>query len=195
MPISASLLRTSIEKHVRLTDEEFQLLLSAAVPRKYRKGQYIVHNGAIARRTHFIDQGAALAYFVDNSGDEHVIQFAIEGWWISDIHSYVFNQPALFSVRAIEDCELLEFGYDELSKIYQLAPAVQAYFLRITQIAFASFQERTLHNLSLSAEERYIKFITKYPKLELRFPQKVIASYLGVSAEFYSKIRKRLLDS
>jgi CRP-like cAMP-binding protein len=193
MQISTSLLRESLEKHVTITDEEFDLLLSHAVARKYRKGQFIVHEGALARRTHFINKGAALAFFVDQSGDEHVIQFAVEGWWISDIHSYVLSKPALFSVRAIEDCELFEFSYDDLEILYKDAAPVQSYFLRITQIAFANFQERMLFNLSLSAEERYLRFLAKYPKMELRFPQKVIASYLGMSAEFYSKIKKKRL--
>ena len=195
MQISASLLRQSIEKHVELTDDQFQVLLKSAVSRKYKKGQFIVHAGAVARKTHFINKGAALAYFIDNAGNEHVIQFAIEGWWISDIHSYVLGSPALFNVRAIEDCELFEFRYEDLQTVYNQVPPVQSYFLSITHMAFASFQERTLYNLSLSAEERYLKFIAKYPKMELRFPQKVIASYLGISAEFYSKIKKKLLDA
>lgn len=194
MQKSNTLLFESIIKYEALTDEQFQKLLHRATLRKYKKGQFIVHEAAVTRKTHFILKGAALAYFIDNNGNEHVIQFGIEGWWISDIHSYISGKPALLNVRAIEDCELLEFGYEELIQLYKEVPGIQSYFLILTQNAFASFQERVLFNLSMSAEERYLKFIHKYPKLELRFPQKIIASYLGISAEFYSKIKKKLSE-
>ncbi len=167
-------------------------MLSKCRIRKYKKGQFLVHEGASVRKTHFIRQGAALAYFIDAEGAEHVIQFAIEGWWISDIQSYITGKPALLHVQAIEDCELYEISCDDMHDIYKEVPAIETYFLKLTQRAFATFQERVLHNLSLSAEERYVNFIQKYPRLELRFPQKTIASYLGMSAEFLSKIKKRL---
>lgn len=186
------LLQESISKHEALKEEQFKKVIARATFRQYKKGQFIVHEGSVMRKTHFLLKGAALAYFIDNEGNEHVIQFAIEGWWISDIHSYISGKPALFNVRAIENCELLEFSYQDLDKLNREEQEVQSYFLTITQNAFASFQERVLFNLSMSAEERYLKFISKYPKLELRFPQKIIASYLGISAEFYSKIKKKL---
>lgn len=189
---SNSLLFESIIKHETITTEQFEKLLDRATLKKYKKGQFIVHEGGIKRKTHFIVKGAALAYFTDNNGSEHVIQFGIEDWWISDIHSYISGKPALLNVRAIEDCELLEFGFEDLNKLYKEVPAIQSYFLILTQNAFASFQERILFNLSMSAEERYVMFSQKYPKLELRFPQKIIASYLGISAEFYSKIKKKI---
>jgi CRP-like cAMP-binding protein len=186
------LLRKSIEKHEKLQDDQYHKIIKKAVHRKYKKGQFIVHEGTVIRKTHYILKGAALAYFIDNKGNEHVIQFAIEGWWISDLYSYVVGKPALFSVKANEDCELLEFHQEEVKKLYKEVPVFQSYFLILTQNAFVSFQERVLFNLSMTAEERYLNFITKYPKLELRFSQKIIASYLGFSAEFYSKIKKRI---
>lgn len=185
------LLRDSIERYRKLSDEQFNRLMKSAIERKYKKGQFIVHEGAAVRKTHFIRKGAAIAYFIDHNGAEHLIQFAIEGWWISDIHSYISGANALLNVQAIEDVELYEFSFDELQQIYQSIPEIQSYFLTITQNAFATFQQRVLHNLSLSAEQRYENFIQRYPKLELRFPQKLIASYLGISAEFLSKIKKR----
>lgn len=185
------LLLQSVLKHAYVSEEQYELILKQAQRRKYKKGQYVVHEGSIVRKTHFILNGAALAFFIDQSGHEHVIQFATEGWWISDIQNYISGEPALLNVKAIEDCELLEFGYEEIQRLYKEVPPFQTYFLNITQKAFASFQKRVLSDLSLTAEERYIQFIKHYPGLELRFPQKVIASYLGISAEFYSKIRKK----
>lgn len=191
--MNSLILKKSIEKHVELNDDEFQELINIASLRRYKKGQYIVHEGAVQRKTHFILNGAAIAFFIDSNGNEHVIQFAVEGWWISDIHCFVLNKPALFSVRVIEECELLEFSYDDLRRVYRKAPPIQSYFLSITQIAFASFQERTLCNLSMSAEDKYLKFVTRYSAIEKRFPQKIIASYLGISAAFFSKMKKKLL--
>lgn len=185
------LLSESMGKHVSLTDEELSIVIQAARIRQYKKGQFLVHEGAAVRKTHFIRKGAAIAYFVDNRGDEHLIQFAVEGWWISDIQSFSTGRNALLHVQALEDTELYEFSFEDMERLYRQVPAVESYFLIITRNAFAAFQERVLYNLSLSAEERYENFVAKYPKLELRFPQRWIASYLGISAEFLSKIKKR----
>jgi len=127
------LLRDSIEKHEQLSNEQFQLMLNLSVKKKYKKGQFIIHESAVIRKTHFITKGAALAFFIDNNGNEHVIQFAIEGWWISDIQSYVYGKPALFNVRAIEDCELFEFSYNDIKTLYKEVPPIQSYFLMIIQ--------------------------------------------------------------
>ncbi len=186
------LLFDSICKHVLFTEQNLQTMLTFAKIKQFKKGQFIIHEGAMVRKTHFIRKGAAIAYFIDSSGNEHLIQFAVEGWWISDIQSFVKGSPSLLNVQALEDTELYEFAYDDLNNLYKKIPAIESYFLAITRNAFASFQERVLHNLSLSAEERYKNFVLKYPKLELRFQQKWIASYLGMSAEFLSKIKKRL---
>lgn len=185
------LLSESMGKHVSLTDEELSIVIQAARIRQYKKGQFLIHEGAAVRKTHFIRKGAAIAYFVDNRGYEHLIQFAVEGWWISDIQSFSTGRNALLHVQALEDTELYEFSFEDMERLYRQVPAVESYFLIITRNAFAAFQERVLYNLSLSAEERYENFVAKYPKLELRFPQRWIASYLGISAEFLSKIKKR----
>lgn len=192
MEDSHSLLIESIRKHVTLPEEDCTTILNHAQKRRFKKGQFIVSEGSVKRKTHFILKGAVVAYFTDTNGTEHLIQFATEGWWISDIHNYTNGTPALLNVQAIEDVELYEFSYDDMQHLYTLVPALESYFLIITQKAFATFQERVLHNLSLDAESRYQNFIHKYPKLALRFSQKWIASYLGISAEFLSKIKKRL---
>ena len=187
-----SLLKESLAKHIQISDEAFNAIVSRGRERTYKKGQFLVHEGASIRKTHFIKKGAAVAYFIDLQGNEHLIQFATEGWWISDIGSYIAGKPALLSVQAFENCELYEFSYDEMQLAFKEVPELESYFLIITQKAFATFQERVLNNLSQSAEERYRSFVERYPDFERRFPQKWLASYIGVSAEFLSKIKKRL---
>ena len=131
-------------------------------------------------------------YFIDSGGQEHIVQFAIEGWWISDLQSFIMQVPATFHVQAIEDCDLLELPFENLEILYERIPKMERYFRIITQRAFVSFQQRIVQNISMTAEERYMAFRGKYPQIELRIPQRLIASYLGISAEFLSKIKGRL---
>ncbi len=187
------LLFDSIAKNVPLSQAEFDQLTAIARFRIYKKGQFLIHEGGVLRKTHFIQKGSVIAYFIAPNGAEHLIQFAVEGWWISDIQSFNSGKPALLNVQAMEDVELYEFSYDDLMDLQIKVHNIESYFLVITRNAFASFQERVLTNLCLNAEERYLDFVKKYPKLELRFPQKWIASYLGISAEFLSKIKARRL--
>lgn len=183
----------SLEKHIPLSDGDKKLILSCLRERKVRKGQFLVHEGAVSRCTNFVTQGSVRTYFIDLNGQEHIVQFAIEGWWISDLNSFIMQVPATFNVQAIEDSVVLELPFDSLEMLYEKVPKLERYFRAITQRAFVSFQQRVVQNISMSAEERYLAFQAKYPKLELRIPQKLVASYLGISAEFLSKIKTRLM--
>lgn len=186
------LLFTSIEKHVSLSEQDKNILREAFTLRKVKKGQFLVHEGAVDRNQIFIIKGSVITYFIDLNGHEHIIQFGIEGWWIGDLQSYIFQQPATCNVEALEDTEVLEAPYDKVQQLYESIPRFERYHRIITQLGYAAFQQRMLQNLSMSAEDRYIAFHKKYARLELRFPQKIIASYLGMSAEFYSKLKKKI---
>lgn len=188
------LLFAAIEKHVTLSGEDRAKLAEAFQVRRVKKGQFIVHEGAVNKNQTFIVSGSVITYFVDVNGHEHIIQFGVEGWWIGDFRSYVFQEPATCNVEAIEDCTILECSYEKIQKLYDELSSFERYHRIITQTGYAAFQERMLQNLSMSAEDRYLAFHKKYSKLELRFPQKIIASYLGMSAEFYSKLKKKLAN-
>ncbi len=190
-PEHFKLFSESLRKHLAFTDDEIQLILERGKIKKFKRGQFIINEGSVIRKTHFILEGSLIAYFIDADAQEHMIQFGIEGWWISDIHSYTLGGPAKYNVQALESGILIEISFDDMQWLYQNIPALEKYFLIITQRAFAGFQERIVNNLCLSAEERYEAFKNKYPKIELRFPQKWIASYLGMSAEFLSKIKNK----
>lgn len=182
----------SIEKEVALDDVHRAAIRDVFGLRKVKKGQFIVHEGAVERKQIFVIRGSLITFFIDLQGDQHVIQFGLEGWWISDLQSYLFAKPAIFNVQALEDGEVFEASYDSIQKLYALAPPFERYHRIITQRGYASFQERMLQNLSMGAEDRYMAFLKKYPKLELRFPQKIIASYLGMTPEFFSKLKKKV---
>ena len=190
--METELLLQSIEKHVRLSEEERELIRSSVRERKVKKNQFITHEGAIQRCTNFVNKGSIRTYFIDPNGEEHIVQFAIEGWWISDLQSFILQTPATFNVQAIEDSVILEIPYDTLEMLYEKIPKMERYFRVITQRAFVSFQQRIVQNISMTAEERYLAFREKYPTLEIRIPQRLIAAYVGISAEFLSKVKKRL---
>jgi CRP/FNR family transcriptional regulator, anaerobic regulatory protein len=186
------LLIESLEKHIVLTPDDKTLIYQSIRDRKVKKNQFVVHEGAVQKCTNFLNKGSMRTYFIDSGGQEHIVQFAIEGWWISDLQSFIMQIPATFHVQAIEDCDLLELPFENLEILYERIPKMERYFRIITQRAFVSFQQRIVQNISMTAEERYIAFRGKYPQMELRIPQRLIASYLGISAEFLSKIKGRL---
>lgn len=192
--MKTNLLIESLEKHIPLSESDKKLIISCLRERKVKKGQFLVHEGAVSRCTNFVNEGSVRTYFIDMNGQEHIVQFAIEGWWISDLNSFIMQVPATFNVQAIEDSTILELSFEGLDMLYEKVPKMERYFRVITQRAFVSFQQRIVQNISMTAEDRYLAFQHKYPKIELRIPQKLVASYLGISAEFLSKIKKRLKD-
>lgn len=191
--MNKDLFKTSLERHIVVSNHDVDCILDKAVIKKYKKGQFLVQSASVTRKTHFVESGTVIAYFIDNKGEEHLIQFAFEGWWISDIYSYLYGKEALLHVQAVSDCVVYEFGYEVIQELYQKFPSLQKYFLIITQNAFANFQYRTLSNLSMTGEERYLAFLEKYPAIHQRLSQKWISSYLGFSPEFLSRLKKKLL--
>ncbi len=192
--MNTDLLIRSLETHIDLSASEKELINQSVSERKVKKNQFIIHEGAVDRFTNFVNKGSVRTYFIDYEGQEHIVQFAIEGWWISDLQSFIMQTPATFNVQAIEDCEILQLSYEKLEMLYEKVPKMERYFRVITQRAFIAFQQRIVQKISMTAEDQYLAFQTKYPKIELRTPQRLIASYLGISAEFLSKIKKRLLQ-
>jgi CRP/FNR family transcriptional regulator, anaerobic regulatory protein len=193
--MKTELLIESLEREIRLSEPDKELIVSFVRERKIKKGQFLVHEGAVSRCTNFVNEGSVRTYFVDLNGQEHIVQFAIEGWWISDLNSFIQQVPATFNVQAIEDCIVLELPYENLETLYENVPKMERYFRILTQRAFIAFQQRVLQNISMTAEDRYLAFLKKHPKIELRIPQRLVASYLGISPEFLSKIKKRLKEA
>jgi len=188
------LLLHNIARHIQLDTEEIAYLKSSAQSRKLKRRQYLVQAGDVCKYESFVVQGCLRAYYVDDDGNDHILQFASEDWWISDMHSFLTQTPAWLNVDALEDCELIQFDKESLGKLYQTIPKLERYFRIMLQNAFIAHQQRILQNISQHAEERYLLFRQKFPSLEQRVPQHQIASYLGITPEFLSKIRKKMSE-
>jgi len=183
-----------LNKYVDLTSDEETLLLSKSVARTYLKNQYIVQQGDICNSVNFIISGCTKTFFMDAEGQEHVIMFSIEEWWTSDLGSFASQTPSDFNVQCIENTQLIQFTYQHLETLYVEIPKLERFFRKLVERAFVASQKRIIRNFSLDAKERYKIFENTYPRINQRVPQYMIASYLGISKEFLSKIKSQLIN-
>ncbi|NRB59264.1 MAG: Crp/Fnr family transcriptional regulator [Winogradskyella sp.] len=181
-----------INHYISLTEAEEALLLSKVIPRSYLKHQFIVQQGDVCKSANFIVSGCTKMFYMDADGQEHVVMFAIEDWWSSDLGSFITQSPADYNVQCLEPCEVIQFTYENLEELYAEIPKLERLFRKIVERAFVASQKRIVRNFSLSAKERYQLFRTTYPKIDQRVPQYMIASYLGITKEFLSKIKREL---
>lgn len=187
-----SLILKNISRFIQLTEEERAYFVSILKEKRLKKKQYLVQEGDITRFTYFVTEGCLRSYFIDPKGVEHNIQFAIEDWWTGDMHSFLTQTPAKLNIEALEDSILLGLEKNVQEDLFVKIPKFERFFRHLLQNAFVSFQERIVSNLSETAEERYIKFRNKYPSMYTRVPQKQVASFLGITPESLSRVRKQL---
>ncbi len=159
-----------------------------------KKHQLIGADDAISHQ-YFVLKGCLRTYLIDAQGKEHTIQFAVEDWWVSDYIAYYKKVPSIFKVECLEDCLLLKISKSTLTALFDPYPMLERYFRLQLENAFVAFQQRILSSLNLTAEERYDAFIKTYPAIEQRVKNYQIASYLGVTPESLSRIRKQRLQS
>ncbi len=176
---------------VSLTEEEKVHFASSFKEAKVKKRQLIVQPGATAQHRNYIVQGMFRAYAVDHKGQDHTVSFAIEDWWITDYNSYVYQQPATLHVVALEDSIVLQLDFATEQALKASNHKFEKLFRILAERGLAFYQRRVISNLTQSAEERYLHFLTHYPKVALRLPQFVLASYLGMTTEFLSRIRNK----
>ncbi|WOD43525.1 Crp/Fnr family transcriptional regulator [Hwangdonia lutea] len=184
-----------INKYISLSVEDETILLSKIVQRNYLKDQYISQQGDICKSVNFIISGGTKTFYMDKDGQEHIVMFSIEDWWTSDLGSFITQTPADFNVQCIENTQLIQFTYDNLEELYKEIPKLECLFRKIVERAFVASQKRIVRNFSLPVKERYIEFKNKYPQIEQRVPQYMIASYLGVTKEFLSKIKSQIIQN
>lgn len=180
-----------ISRYVDLTDDEVNQLTPFFKIKKVKKRQFIVQPGFVCRHKSYVVKGAFRAYLVDNQGKEHTLAFAIEDWWISDYSSLIYQEPATLFVEALEDSVLIQIDFNDEQTFLKEIPKMEKFERIITQRSLAFQQKRLLSNFTKTAEERYDEFMSKYSAIANRVPQYALASYLGFSTEYLSKIRNR----
>jgi len=187
------LLHQKLAEKISLTEEEFNYCKSLFKPKKLRKRQYFLQEGDVCKYQAFIEKGILRSYTIDEKGSEHILQFATEGWWMADLSSYVTGESSLFNIQAIEASELLLISKPSWDELMISIPKFENYFRILIQNHLVATQKRLMQSLSETAEEKYIKFSKTYPECLQRVPQHMIASYLGVSRETLSRLRKNII--
>ncbi len=177
---------------VPLSDKEVLKLKSIVNSRYFAKREILLNRGEISRHMRFIEKGCLRNYYLDQEGHEHVLQFGIEGWWINDLHSYITQKPAQSCIQALEPSMIYQIPREKLLKLFDHIPSLERFFRIKIQSAYAALQERTVHAMSKTAEQRYLDFRQKYRAIEQRVPQYMVASYLGITPEHLSSLRKNL---
>ncbi|WP_212004634.1 Crp/Fnr family transcriptional regulator [Chitinophaga sp. HK235] len=186
------ILRSAVEKHIHLTDEEFEIFSAPFYQKTVKKKELLLRAGEICKFEGFVNKGCFRVYYQDDNGDESILYFAAEGWWVTDIDSFTNQVPAILSIEALEDSEVLLITYPYKQALYEELPKVEKLFRIMTQKTHVALQRRMISNLSKTADQRYLEFVESYPDLEQRLSQQQVASYLGITHEFLSKIRRKL---
>jgi len=190
--IQSSLILANIGKHIKLEPAEADFFLSLLQEKRIRRKQHLLREHEVCYHSIFVNSGCLRGYTLDKNGYEHILQFAPPDWWISDMYSMLTRQPGELYIEATEDTSVLLLHIDDRERLLQAVPKFERFFRIIIENSLVTFRQRLLENLGLPARERYLLFCQRYPTLIERLPQKQIAAYIGVTAEFLSKMRAEI---
>lgn len=180
------------DEKVPLTSDEKELAKAFFLPKKLRKRQYLLQEDDVCKYFAFVEKGMLRSYTVDEKGVEHIIQFAFEGWWISDQYSFLTGEPSSYNIDALEDCELLLLSKPAEEELLKQVPKMERYFRILLQNSLIAMQRRLVSSLSHSAEEKYNELVQSCPTIPQRVPQHMMASFLGITPETLSRIRRKI---
>jgi len=183
----------NIARHVNLTPDEQTRVLRLTDTQHYKAKTILLKSGEICKTSYFVGHGILRSYSVDEKGFEHVVSFACPNWFIADMYSYLSGRPGNQFIEVIEDAEVLEITKENQERMYLEVPKMERFFRIIVENSLVANQQRLIDNMSFTAEARYDRFLNKFGDLAHRVPQKQIASYLGVTPEFFSAMKSRML--
>jgi CRP-like cAMP-binding protein len=186
------LLKIHLSKYISLTREEFDSFTSLLKSTSLKKGEFLIHAGDLCKYESFVTRGCLKSYYEDENGFEHILDFSIEGWWADDLFSFFTQTPSQSSIKAIEDTDVLQISKLDLEDVYQKIPKFERFFRLLFQRAYIAQREQINLILSTPAQERYLLFLKKKPYAEKRFSQRDIASYLGITPQFLSALKKKI---
>ena len=187
-------IRRNLSTHVTLADREFDSFVSLVQHRQLERRDHLLNPGDVCNFEGFVAAGCLRVYNTDPEGLDHILYFAPEGWWVADTQSFLFESPAELGIDALEPSEMLLIDKASKERLCLENPKFERLFRIMTQNALAAMQDRVIAAMAPSAGERYLDFRRRYPTLERRVPQYEIASYLGISPEALSRIRRNLVD-
>ncbi len=183
---------THIEEKIMLQPAEKTLIKTFFAPKKIRRKQYLLQEGNECKHMVFVEKGLLRSYNVDEKGNEHMIHFAWEGWWMADTLSFLSGEPSTYNIDAIENSELLMITLDGFEEMVDQVPVMERYFRKLFQMNIISKERRLINSLSFTAEEKFVRLMDASPEMIQRIPQQLVASYLGITPETLSRIRKNL---
>ena len=189
-------LKSNIEKTIKeaISDSDFKAFRDFMFEKTFDKKDFLVEEGELCNYIYFIEEGSAYSFIMDNKGDKHTIQFALEGYWISDLYSFYSGRESIYSIEALEPLKVLMLNKDNFEKACCSIPMIDRFFRILIQNAYVSLQYRLAKTNSEDAEHRYEEFSKLHPDFTQRIPQYLIASYLGIKPQSLSRIRKELVQ-
>jgi CRP-like cAMP-binding protein len=182
----------SVQEHISITEEEFNFCKTLFIPKKLRKRQYLLQEGDVSRYTSFVEKGMLRTFTVDEKGNEPILQFSMEGWWVTDLYSFLTDEPSRYNIEALEDSELLLITKPSWETLLEKVPAFERYFRILIQNNLIATQRRLISSITETAEEQYTKLMATFPTCLQRVPQHMIASFLGITPETLSRIRSQM---
>lgn len=180
-----------IQKYVQLDEKEVETILKYVKPLSLNNKEYLVNEGKICKSYYFVEKGCLRMFYNNDKGLEQIIQFAIEGWWITDYFSIINMKPSEYSIQAVESSDILSIDQHLFDKLTEEVPALERYFRIMSERALAASQFRLKLIFNFSKEEMYLHFNSMFPAFIQRIPQYMIASYLGITPEYLSEIRRK----
>ena len=186
------LLRHKIKEYVIVEEKDLALLDDYFQYKKLQKGDYLHHEGDLIHDASFVESGLFRTYIIDEQGVEHILQFAMAGWWTGDLGSFITGKPTTFYVEALEDSEVLRISKESWNILLERAPFYVDYHRRLLERGLVATQNRLLEAYSVDAKKKYLHLLNTFPDILQRVPQYMIASYLGMSRETLSRVRKQL---
>jgi len=190
---ATDLIINNISGYIHRETKDKAAFLAMLRPIKLKRKQMLLKGGEGCKFSSFVTQGCLRGFSVDDIGFEHVLNFAPQNWWIADMYSLITQKPGVLNIEALEDTEILTLSKIHQEELYVKVPVFERFFRIITENSLVTYQQRLLDNLSLTAEERYNNFCRRYPTLVHTLPAKQIAAYIGVTPEFFSKMRHRMI--